>query len=144
MQALAYLVVASILGLVLAVKPPSEGSLRLAFAYGVCGLVGFLCQLIIGVESRLLPMATWLQAFAGGGYATLPASLHTAMPAPAAASTVVLWFIGVPCVASGLTFDHPRWVSVGAGALALSVLVVGGSGVRALRVLRASPRHATQ
>jgi hypothetical protein len=137
LQALAYLVVAGILGLVLAVSDPSDASLRTAFAYGVCGLVGFLCQLVIGVESRLLPLSAWLHAFADGGYQALPSSLHTAMPRRAAAGAVALWSAGVPSLAAGLALDRAAWVSIGAGALALGVLLVAGSAIRALRRLRA-------
>jgi hypothetical protein len=136
-QALAYLVVAGILGFLLTVRTPSEASLRMAFAYGVCGLLGFLCQLVLGIESRLLPLSAWLHAFAGGGYQALPASLHTAMPRRAAAGAVALWSVGVPSLAAGLAFDRAAWVSVGAAALALGVLLAGWSAVRALRRLRA-------
>jgi hypothetical protein len=138
LQALVYLVVASILGLVLAVSGPSDASLRMAFAYGVCGLLGFLCQLVLGIESRLVPLSAWLQAFAGGGYQALPSSLHTAMPRRGAAGAVALWSVGVPCLAAGLAFDRAGWVSVGAGALALGVLLAAGSAIRALHRLRAA------
>src|SRR5262245_15006284 len=126
LQALAYLVVSCVLCLVLAVSTPSEGSLRVALAYGVCGLVGFLCQLVVGVESRLLPLSAWLQAFAAGGYRELPSSLHTAMPRLGGAVAVVLWSFGVPCLAAGLSFDRRSWISAGAGALAFAVLLVAG------------------
>jgi hypothetical protein len=136
LQALAYLVVSSVQGIALAVGAPSDASLRMAFAYGVCGLLGFLCQLAVGVESRLLPLSAWLQAFAGGGYQALPPSLHTAMPRRAAAGVLVLWSAGVPCLAAGLSFDRPAWVSAGAGALASGVLLAAGSAIRALGRLR--------
>jgi hypothetical protein len=137
-QALAYLILAGILGFALAVSTPSDASLRLAFAYGVCGLLGFLCQLVLGIESRLLPLSAWLHAFADGGYKALPSSLHTAMHRRAAAGAVALWSVGVPCLAAGLSFDRAAWVSTGAGALALGVLLVAGAGLRALHRLRAA------
>jgi hypothetical protein len=136
LQSLAYLVATAAVGLYLAFSAPSEAALRVAFAYGVCGLVGFLCQLVVGIEARLLPLSFWLQAFAGGGYRALPASLHTAVPPAGAAAVVVLWTFGVPSLAAGLSLDRARCTGAGAGALALAVLVVAVSGARALRRLR--------
>jgi len=137
LQALAYLVLAGVFGMGLAVLPPSEATLRLAFVYGVCGLLGFLCQLILGIEARLLPLAAWLHGFAGSAYRELPPSLHTAMPLAGPAAAFALWTLGVPALACGLGQDLSAWVRVGAGALALAVIVVAASGVRALLRLRA-------
>jgi hypothetical protein len=136
LQALAYLVFTSALGLGLAVLSPSDTTLRVAFVYGACGLLGFLSQLVFGIESRLLPLAGWLHGYAGSAYRELPASLHTAMPRAGAAASFALWTVGVPGLAVGLALDLFAWVRVGAGALALAVLIVAVSGVRALLRLR--------
>jgi hypothetical protein len=142
-SALACLALSAGLGLALALLPPSDATLRLAMAYGVCGLLGFLCQLVVGIESRLVPLAAWLQAFAAGGYRELPASQHTAVPRSGAAAALALWTAGVPCLAVGLALDRPQWTSMGAGGLALAVLVVGLSGGLALLRLGSTPgRHA--
>lgn len=138
LQAMGYLVAAAALGLYLAVAAPSENTLRAAFAYGACGLLGFLAQLVAGIESRLLPLSAWLHGFAGGGYRSLPPSVHTAMPRSAAAAAALLWSAGVPSLAAGLSFDRPAWVSSGAAALALAVAslaVAAGWAQRRLRVL---------
>jgi len=98
--------------------------------------VGFLAQLIVGIESRLLPLAGWLQAFAAGGYRDLPPSVHTAHPRSGALAAVVLWSAGVPAIAAGLSLDRPAWVSFGGAAAALGVLttaVSAGWGLRRLR-----------
>jgi hypothetical protein len=136
LQALGYLVIAGGLGLYLAVAAPSDHTLRAAFAYGVCGLIGFLCQLVVGIESRLLPLSAWLQSFAAGGYQALPPSLHTAWPRAAAVTAVVLWSLGVPCLVAGLSLDRTAWTTIGAGALAAAVLLVAGSAARARHRLR--------
>ena len=136
LQAIAYLALTGAIGLALALLEPSEVTLRLAFLYGVCGLVGFLAQLVLGVEARLLPLASWLQGFAAGGYRDLPPSQHTAIPNAVAATGAALWTIGVPCLATGLALDRPRWTSAGAGALALAVLVLAAAGARAVARLR--------
>jgi hypothetical protein len=138
LQSLAYLLVACALGLYLAIASSSDTTLRASFVYGVCGLLGFLGQLVIGIEARLLPLAAWLQAFAAGGYKTLPASVHTAMPRSGGAAAVALWTAGIPCLAAGLALDRPSWTSMGAAALAAAVVAVAVSAARALRRLRAA------
>ena len=52
--AFASLGIASVLGLWLAMAEESSATLRVAMAYGVFGLVGFLAQVIVGMEGRLL------------------------------------------------------------------------------------------
>jgi hypothetical protein len=136
LQSFLYLALGAGLGLGLAVLPPSEATLRLAMAYGVVGLVGFLCQLVVGIEARLLPLAAWLQAFAAGGYGELPASQHTAMPRGLLGAALPLWTLGVPSLAAGLALDRPAWTSLGAGALAVAVFLGAASGARALFRLR--------
>jgi hypothetical protein len=143
LQAVGYLVLSAALGLYLAVAGSSETTLRAAFAYGVCGLLGFLAQLVAGVEARLVPLAAWLQSFAGGGYDRLPSSLHTALPRAAAAWGAALWTAGVPALAMGLALDAPLGTSLGAGALAAAVLLAAASGLVALRRLRAPSRAPT-
>jgi hypothetical protein len=133
LQALAYLVLASALGLYLAVAEPSEGTLRLTMAYGVFGLVGFLAQIVIGVEGRVLPMAAWLQGFTRRGYAEEPPSLHAAPSLALALVGLALWGVGVPLLAAGLALDRPVLAGDAAAALALAVVL---SAANLLRVLR--------
>jgi len=122
LQAMLYLVAATGLGFALAWARPSETGLRLAMAYGVAGLVGFLSQIVVGVEGRLLPLFGWLWGFADRGRSELPPSLH-AVPVRALQSFVFfLWTGGVPLLAGGLALDQPAIVSSGAGALFAAVV----------------------
>ena len=57
-------VVACAIGLYLVFTPPSEMSLRLAIAYGVFGLVGFLAQMVVGMQAKLVPLLAWYLALA--------------------------------------------------------------------------------
>lgn len=139
-QALFYLAVAGIQGLLIAIAPASDARLRLVMAYGVCGLLGFLCQIVIGIESRLLPLSAWLQAFAGHGYAQFPPSLHTAQSRLPAGAVLGLWTLGVPWLAFGLALDHPAWTSGGAGALALGVALTIASLAKGLARISAGAR----
>lgn len=135
-QALGYLVVACGLGAFLAWTPASDASLRAAFAYGITGLLGFLCGLVLGVEARLVPLAAWLQGFAGGGYRAMPASVHTAVPPAGTIATVAFWSAGLPCLVAGLALDRSAWTSFGAASLAMAVAMAAAAGIAALRHLR--------
>jgi hypothetical protein len=136
------LLAAMALGVYLAWGPESEARLRAAMAYGVLGLLGFLSQLVVGVAARLLPLAAWLRAFAEGGYAELPASLHTALPQRMLGLVFVLWAFGVPGLALGLALDLARLTSCASTALALAVLVSAAATLRGLRELRLPARGA--
>jgi hypothetical protein len=135
-QSLAYLLVACGLGGYLAWAPASDATLRAAFAYGVAGLLGFLGQLVVGVETRLLPLAAWLQGFAGGSAQGTPASIHTAVPRSSTIATVALWTAAVPSLAAGLALDLDTCTSVGASCLAAAVAIGTIGGIAALRRLR--------
>jgi len=132
LQALAYLAAASGLGLFLALTPPSEATLRATMVYGVCGLVGFLAQIVVGVEGRLLPLAAWVWSFAEGGRDKLPTNVHALPSRGLQAVVFALWTPGVPLLAVGLAWEQAA--AARAGGLAL-LLAVALSGLNALHVL---------
>jgi hypothetical protein len=123
LAALAWLAAAVPLGLWLALAPPSERALAGAMAYGVIGLVGFLAQMVVGVSARLLPLAGWLWGFYDREHRENPPSPHTALSRRAQMAGLALWTLGVPALALGLADDRLAWVSGGAGALALAVVL---------------------
>ena len=63
---------AAAIGLTLLVVPSSPRTLQAAAAYGVLGLIGFLAQMVLAMEARLLPMVTWFWAYAASGYREPP------------------------------------------------------------------------
>jgi hypothetical protein len=135
LQAMLYLVAALALGVHLALAEPSETGLRIAMAYGVVGLVGFLSQIVVGVEARILPLFGWLWGFADRGHAEQPPSLHTAPVRALQAIGFYLWTGGVPLLAGGLAMDRAGLVSAGAGALCLAVILSLANGATVLRRL---------
>jgi hypothetical protein len=136
-QALLYLIVAVALGVHLAFAPPSEVGLRLAMAYGVAALLGFLSQVIVGVEGRILPLFGWLWGFADRGHAESPPSIHAVSLRGVQATVFYLWTAGVPLLGAGLAQDRPTLVSLGAGALCLAVTAnAANAAVVLLRVWR--------
>ena len=138
LQSLVYLALATGVGLALAFAPQADWALALAMAYGVFGLVGFLAQIVIGMESRLLPLAAWLWSFAGGGYQGTPPSLYRTPLLSLQWANLALWTAGVPLLATGLAGDHERTTRAGAGLLFLAVV---GNAVNAGIVLARSRRR---
>lgn len=62
MAGLAYAAVSVALGTALVLLPGGDAWLRLAGVYGACGLLGFLSQMVAGVEARLLPWFAFYHA----------------------------------------------------------------------------------
>jgi hypothetical protein len=128
-----WLVVAAVLGLWLTLAAPSSSTLRVAMAYGVFGLVGFLAQMVVGMEGRLLPIFAWYWAYANTGYKGPVPSQHE-MPWRYGQELVfVLWLFGVPTLAAGLAFDAVPFVRAGAWCLLVATLVDAMNVVRILR-----------
>jgi hypothetical protein len=122
LQAMICLLAACGLGLYLAVAERSETTLALSNVYGVLGLVGFLSQIVVGVESRVLPLFAWLWGFADRAHAELPPPLHAASVRPLQAVTFLLWTAGVPLLAFGLGADRRPALTLGAAALLAAVV----------------------
>lgn len=132
-QALGYLLLSAGLGLALAFSPPGAWKMPAALVYGVLGLVGFLAQMVIGVNDRLLPLFSWLTAYAGDAFRTVPPSPHATPSRALQRWTLALWSAGVPLLAAGLALDRMAWVA-GAGWLLLAAVLLDGAG--AVRVVR--------
>ncbi len=127
------LIIAAALGVWLTIAKPSDTTLRVAMAYGVFGLVGFLAQIVVGMEGRLLPIFAWYWAYANAGYQSPAVSQHE-MPWRTGQNIVfVLWLFGVPALALGLASDVILFVGAGAWCLFAATLL---DSVNAARILR--------
>jgi hypothetical protein len=136
---LGWLAIASLLGVWLTVAETSPNTLRVAMAYGVAGLVGFLAQMVVGMEGRLLPIFAWYWAYANTGYKGPVPSQHE-MPWRRGQELVfVLWLFGVPALAGGLAFDAVPFVSAAAWSLLAASLVHTTNVIRILRYAFLSP-----
>lgn len=127
LQALVWLAVSTAVGLWLALAPASDATLTAAMAYGVLALVGFLAQIVVGVSARLVPLYAWLWGFADRAHQSSPPSLHHALSRPIQMVTLALWTAGVPLLAVALARDQHAWISVGAAALSVAVLLGGAN-----------------
>ena len=141
--AFASLVIASALGVWLSIAELSPATLRIAMAYGVFGLVGFLAQMIVGMEGRLLPLFAWYWAYANTGYKGPVPSPHE-MPWRAGQELVfVLWLFGVPALAGGLAFDAVPFVSAAAWCLLAATLLDTMNVIRILRHAFVAPNESS-
>jgi hypothetical protein len=140
LQAFAYLLLAAGLGLALALGRDAEWALRGAMAYGVFGLVGFLSQLVVGVEARLLPLVAWLHGYADSGFTSTPPSLHAAPSRGLQAAVLAAWTLGVPLLALGFYSDDAGSVRSAAALLAAAVVLAAANLARVVAVLRGRRR----
>ena len=119
----ASLVVACSIGLYLLFASPSDTSLRVAIAYGVVGLVGFLGQMVVGMQARLVPLLAWYRALADSGFKG-PIVPPFAMPVrPVQEGVFTAWAFAVPAVAVGFALDAIPLLSAGGWTLLAGVVL---------------------
>jgi hypothetical protein len=138
----AWLAVASVLGVWLTFAASSSTTLRIAMAYGVFGVIGFLAQMVIGMEGRLLPVFAWYWAYANTGYKGPVRSQHEMPWRNGQELAFVLWLFGVPALAGGLAFDAIPLVSAGAWCLSIAALLDTVNVIRILRYAFLTPSSA--
>jgi len=119
----ASLVAAIAIGLLLLVAPMSTLTLHAAAAYGVLGLVGFLGQMIVAMEARLLPLVTWFWAYAGSSFQVPPPSPHRMRDRGLQAIVFAGWIVGVPALAAGMFRESAILVALGGWALFVGVAI---------------------
>jgi hypothetical protein len=141
LQALGYLAVATVLGVVLSVAPRSADTLRLAKAYAVCGLLGFHGTMILAVSGRHLPVLMWTRRMHESGPPTV--SPYRLRSRAIATLELATWSAGVPLLAFSLWRESTRALSAAAWMLLAAVAASAANQVRALRhpALRAE-RHS--
>lgn len=119
----AALIVSAGLGLALLIQPASPRMLHLAAAYGVLGLIGFLAQMIVAMETRLLPLATWMWMYTASGYRVPPPSPHTMRVRALQWIAFATWTVGVPALAAGMFFESAMYVAIAAWSLFAGVVI---------------------
>ena len=132
LQALVYLAITLGLGLVMALAPLSTWKLRLATAYAVCALLGFLGQMVLGVATRLFPVLVWMQAMARSGGPPTHSPYRLASPLVAAVE-LAAWSAGVPLLAVALTLETAPLIRAGAVLLLTAIFASSLNGARVLR-----------
>ena len=119
-QALIYLVASLGLGLVLVFSAESDLTYRLAPLYGVFGLLGFFGQLVVGVESRILPMFAAYYANRNACQTGPVIKPHQMPSRPVQWGVFLLWTAGIPLLAAGMSLSSSALVRCGATLLLLA------------------------
>ncbi len=123
-QAMLYLVLAMILGLVLVFEVPGdEVRIRLIPVYAVLTLLGFLAQMILGVTARLLPLHAWFRSFAARGGTQPPAPPYSVTRQGLLAVVLILWTTATPLLAAGLYLESAPVVAAAGGTIVTAALV---------------------
>lgn len=129
----AWLVLSIALGAMLVAGPAGARATALAWVYGVAGLVGFLGQIIVGMQGRLVPMYAWYRAMAARDGAPPPFGAHDLVSPPHARAVFFLWSAGVPLLAWGLATGNPAVIRIAALLLGAGL---AANGVYLTRVMR--------
>ena len=141
-QALVYLVVALGIGLFLAFTSESELTYRLAPLYGVFGLLGFFGQLVVGVETRILPMFAAYYANRNACQVGPVIKPYQMISRPLQWAVFLLWTAGIPLLACGMSLPSASFVRSGASLLLGAALAMALNTVLILR--HAFPRPLPQ
>jgi hypothetical protein len=136
MQALFYLLLATIIGLALVFS--SHWHVEWGKVYGVFVLLGFLGQIIIGIGMRLMPMFSFLGSWSGADFKVLPKNPHQMPVRPLQYLTLAFWTVGVPVFAYGLGWDAFGWLVAGAWTLLAGTVCAGVNTVRVLSFARSA------
>jgi hypothetical protein len=116
--AFVWLLVAASTGLVLTLPIPPTLMIGLGWGYGIAGLIGFLAQIVVGIQGRLLPLYGWYRMMEKANMEPPTRSAHTLGSHGLAKAILVAWTLGVPLLISGLTGAF-NWMIVAGSALLL-------------------------
>ena len=121
--AFGWLLLAAITGLVLTLPISLAWTVPLGWIYGTAGLVGFLAQIVVGIQGRLLPLHGWYRVFVTEGMKPPRRSAHSLGSHRLARWILLTWTFGVPLLAGGLAFTSLPLVRVGSACLLAGVIL---------------------
>jgi hypothetical protein len=124
--AFVWLIVAATLGLALSTPIGARWSSGIGWIYGCAGLVGFLAQVVVGIQGRLLPLHGWYRAYELRNMQPPERSAHTLASPRLARAILVAWTLGVPILCAGLAGRRP-WLIASAGAILLGGVVLNAA-----------------
>ncbi|MGB2713770.1 MAG: hypothetical protein WBC51_06300 [Vicinamibacterales bacterium] len=133
--AFGWLMVAVASGLLLVLPLPLAWMIPLGWIYGVAGLIGFLAQVVVGIQGRLLPMHAWYRQLQAAGGKPPAHSVHALASPTLAKWTLFAWAGGVPVLTVGLAASVHTAVAAGSALLLVGVAL---NAAQALNVLSSS------
>ncbi len=121
-MAFGWLLVAIGTGVTLSIGASEDYRLSLMWTYGGAGLIGFLAQMVAGMQGRLVPLYAWYRAYAVKG--APPSRAANALPSMAFARSIFLcWAAAVPLLLWGLPLANHLAIRSGALSLLAGVCV---------------------
>jgi hypothetical protein len=100
--AFVWLVIAAAAGLCLTLPIPASWMIGLGWLYGTAGVIGFLAQIVVGIQGRLLPLYSWYRTMEAENMQPPARSAHTLASPVLARAILAAWTLGVPLLALGL------------------------------------------
>ncbi len=119
--AFGWLLVAASTGLVLTLPVSLAWTVPLGWIYGTAGLLGFLAQIVVGIQGRLLPLHGWYRVLVNEG--PPQRSAHSLASHRLARWILLTWTFGVPLLAGGLAFTLSPLVQMGSALLLAGVIL---------------------
>ena len=119
--AFGWLVTTAGTGLLLTLPLSSNWTVALGWIYGTAGLIGFLAQIVVGIQGRLLPLYGWYRMMESRHMQTPERSAHTLANHGLAKGILIAWTIGVPVLALGLTSASRSALAAGCAVLLAGV-----------------------
>jgi hypothetical protein len=129
-----------VLGPVLSFGGTAAWRVAAAWVYGVAGLIGFLGQVIAGMQGRLVPMYAWYGAFEAGGHMPPLVAVHALASHRLARWNFIVWTAGVPALALGLSSQSTPIIAAASATLLAGVLLNAAQLVRTYARSRSSER----
>jgi hypothetical protein len=124
--------------------PAGPGQIRIAWVYGVAGLIGFVAQIVVGIQGRLVPLYSYYRAMAALG-GVPPARAANDLPTPRFAYPIfLLWTIGVPWLAWGLAANDTLSIRLSSIVLLIGVIVGGGYLAHLMGAVRVEPARRSR
>lgn len=111
--AMLYLLVALVTGVLTAASP----SPALTWIYGTAGIVGFVAQMVVGIQGRLLPLHAWYREMRRLDGEPPPRTTHRLAAPRLALAVFLLWAVAVPLLAGGLARQQTGAIASAAATL---------------------------
>ena len=119
--AFVWLMVAASAGLLLTLPVPPTWTIALGWIYGTAGLVGFLAQIVVGIQGRLLPLYGWYRMMERDSMRPVSRSAHTLASHGLSKAILMAWTLGVPLLISGLAGGIDSLTAAGSALLLAGV-----------------------
>jgi hypothetical protein len=137
--AFVWLMVAASAGLLLTLPVPPAWVIALGWIYGTAGLVGFLAQIVVGIQGRLLPLYGWYRMMERGNMRPASRSAHTLASHGLSKAILMTWTLGVPLLVSGLAAGIDLLIAAGSALLLAGVAL---NAAQAITIVTADPANS--